>query len=227
MTAVDTSRRTGSHRRGLKSLAGVLTFVCTVLFLLAIEQKQVVEAWAMVRDGAVPTVQRITRWVADGASNGVSGLKQAAQGEDRPSAAAADADVVLAGEFAAADGVTREAVGGATFVRALIQLEVGDVFRTRPLRIATGRERFVHDGPTYAARFDAPEDAQIELRQIVPHARQRAVAPTALCGGEIPGAVALLHRRDRVEMMLFRERTVVGADAPASSLCGVWSFRER
>lgn len=227
MTAVDTSRRTGSDRRGLKGLAGVLTFVCTVLFLLAIEQKQAVEAWTAIRDRTIPAVQRVAAWVVDGASDGVSGLKQAAQGDDRPLAAAADADVVLAGEFAPADDATREAVGGATFVRALIQLEGGDVFRTRPLRIATGRERFIHDGPTYAARFDAPEDAQIELRQIVPHARQQAVAPTALCGGEVPGAIALLHRQDRVDMMLFRARTVIGPDAPTVSLCGVWSFRER
>ncbi|GAA0629651.1 hypothetical protein GCM10009422_28920 [Brevundimonas kwangchunensis] len=227
MTAVDTSRRTRATRRGLKGVAGVLTFVCTVLFLLAIEQKQAVEAWAAIRDGAVPAVQRMTSWVADGASDGVSGLKQAAQGADRPLAAAADADVVLAGEFAPADEATRETVGGAAFVRSLIQLESGDVFRTRPLRIAAGRERFVHDGQTFAARFGAPADAQIELRQIVPHARQQAVAPTALCGGEVPGAVALLHRRGRVDMMLFRARTVVGADAPAGSLCGVWSFRER
>ena len=227
MTAVDTSRRTGSDRRGLKGLAGVLTFVCTVLFLLAIEQKQAVEAWATIRDGAIPAVQRISAWVVDGASNGVSGLKRAAQGDDRPLAAATDPDVVLAGAFAPADDATREAVGAATFVRALIQLENGDVFRTRPLRIAAGRERFVDDGPTFAARFDAPQAAQIEIRQVVAHERQQAIAPTALCGGEVPGAIALLHRQDRVDIILLRARTIIGPDAPAASLCGFWSFRAR
>ena len=226
MTAVTPTRRNASRQRGLKSLAGVLTFVCVVLFMLAIEQKHAVEAWNAVRDGAIPAAQRVTSWVSNGAANGVSGLKDAAQG-DVAQAAATGSDQVLAGEFSPADDATREAVGGVTFVQGRIQFESGDVLHTRPLRIAAGRDAFQHGGQTFAARLDAPQDAQIELRQIVPAARAGTVPVSDLCGGEAPGVAALLHRRDRVDVMLFRERTIVGAAAMPSALCGVWSFRAR
>jgi hypothetical protein len=200
--------------------------VCLVLFLLAIEQKQAVEAWAAVRDNAVPAAARVTDWIAGGAAAGVAGLKQAATGGDVATAAAPDS-VVLAGDFAPADDVTRETVGGVSFVRARIQFEAGETLHTRPLRIAAAHEVFVHGGPTFADRLSAPPDAQIELRRVIASPGQRAVAGSPLCGGAVPGAVALLHRRDRVDLLLFRERTIIGPDAPTEALCGVWSFRAR
>lgn len=209
----------------MKSLVGVMSFVCLVLFLLAVEQKQAVQAWAAVRDGAAPAAGRIARWVGDGASDGLSGLRTAAAGAGGP-AAASPQDGVLAGEFAPADETTRAAVGGVGFTGAMIRLETGGVLRTQPLRIASGRDAFTL-GQTFAARLNARDDAQIELRRIVPADRARPVAPSPLCAGRAPGVVALLHRGDRVDMMLFRERTIVGADAPANALCGVWSFRAR
>ena len=47
------------RQTGMKGLAGALTLVCMVLFLLAIEQKQAVEAWAAVRDEAAPAAGRV------------------------------------------------------------------------------------------------------------------------------------------------------------------------
>lgn len=226
MTAVPSTRRTASRQKGLKGLAGALSFVCLVLFLLAIEQKQAVEAWTAVRDNAVPVARRITTWVADGATDGLAGLKGAATGIQSPAEASRDS-AVLAGEFAPADEATRQAVGGVTFVRARIQFEAGETLQTRPLRIAAGREVFLHGGQTFAGRLSAPDDAQIELRQVIAAPGQRAVPVSALCGGARPGAVALLHRRDRVDLLLFRERTIIGPDAPVTALCGVWSFRAR
>lgn len=217
------SRRAG--RTALKSLAGVLTFVCLVLFLLAIEQKQAVAAWHAVRDDAAPAVGRVFHWAADGAADGLSGLKTAAVGTGGP-AAAAPADRVLTGEFAPADDAARDAVGGVAFTGAMIRLETGDVLRTQPLRIASGRDAFALN-QTFADRLDAREDAQIELRRVVPVGRERTVADSALCGGQAPGVVALLHRGGRVDMMLFRARTIVGPDAPPNALCGAWSFRAR
>lgn len=225
MTAVTPPRRAVHRQRGLKSLVGVMTFVCLVLFLLAIEQKQAVQAWAAVRDGAAPAAGRIVRWIGDGASDGLSGLKTAAAGAGGP-AAASPADAVLAGEFAPADEATRAAVGGVGFTGALIRLETGGVLRTQPLRIVSGRDAFAQ-GQTFAARLNAREDAQIELRRVLPEAGDRQTSAATLCGARAPGVVALLHRSGRVDMMLFRERTIVGADASPTALCGVWSFRAR
>jgi hypothetical protein len=226
MTAAAINRSKGRSNRGLKGLAGVLGFVCIVLFLMAIEQKQAVEAWTALKDGAVPALGRVFDWAADGASDGIDGLKTAAAGADGPLAAAPEV-IVLAGEFGPADDATREVVGGVTFTGAVIRLERGETFQTRPLRIAGGGEAFSTLRETFADRLDAREDAQIELRAVVPHERGRPVAASPLCGGAAPGVVALLHRRDDVELMLFRERTIVGAEAPAEALCGVWRFRAR
>jgi len=226
MTATPLTRSQTRGRRGLKGLAGALTFVCLVLFLLAIEQKQAVEAWAALRTQAAPAAGRIFNWAADGASDGIDGLKTAAVGTDGPAVAAPD-DALLAGEFGPADDATRETVGAATFTGAMIRLERGETFRTRPLRIGAGDDAFNTLRETFATRLGARADAQIELRAVVPQDREQAVAVSALCGGGAPGVVALLHRQDRVDLMLFRERTVVGPDAPVEALCGVWRFRAR
>lgn len=224
MTATAVARSRGRTDRGLKRLAGALGFVCLVLFLLAIEQKQAVEAWTVLRTEAVPAASRIVGWAADGASDGLDGLKTAAVGTDGPPIAD-PGDAVLAGTFTPADEATRETVGEALFTGAVIRLERGETLRTRPLRIATGGEAFNTLRETFAARLDARADAQIELRAVIPPERREAIAGSALCDGAAPGVVALLHRGDRVELMLFRERTIIGPDAPVEALCGVWRFR--
>ena len=227
MTAADL-RRTVPRQSGLKGLAGGLTFLCLVLFLLAIEQKHAVAAWRTVRDDAAPAAQRVADWagqLGSGEANGVTGLKDAITDADNP-LAAARTDGVLSGEFGPADEATRAALGGATFAGALVRFEMGESFRTAPLRIAAGREHFVF-GQTFADRLEASADAQIELRRIVPATRGAPVEASPLCGGERPGLIALLHRRDRVDLMLFRDPARLGPDAPVATLCGVWSFRAR
>ena len=227
MTAVaTTTSRTGRARRGaLKGLASFLAFLCLVLFLLAVEQKQAVAAWDAVRHGAAPAVARAGSWLADGASDGLDGLRAAVAAPDAPLAAAGE-DQVLAGEFGPADEATRQAVGGASFLGAQIRLESGEAFHTRPLRIAAARESFVF-GETFAGRWNAPPDAQIELRAIAGPDGRRATPTLPLCRGEAAGAVALLHRRDRVDLMVFRAGAQIGADTPASAVCGAWSFERR
>lgn len=227
MTAAD-FRRSARRQSGLKGLAGGLAFLCLVLFLLAIEQKHAVTAWRTIRDDAAPAAQRVVDWagqLGSGEADGVAGLKDAITDADSPSAAA-PTDGVLSGEFGPADEATRAALGGATFVGALVRFERGDSFRTSPLRIAAGREYFVF-GQTFADRLVAPADAQIELRRIIPATRGAPVEASPLCGGERPGLIALLHRRDRVDLMLFRAPARLGPDAPVATLCGVWSFRAR
>ena len=225
MTALATASQTDRSRRRLKGLAGVLAFLCLVLFLLAIEQKHAVAAWQAVRYGAAPAVARAGSWAADGAVDGLDGLRTAVAAPDRTLAAAGE-DIVLTGEFGPADEVTRRAVGGAVFTGASIRLENGEVLRTRPLRIAAAEEAYVF-GETFSDRWNAPGDAQIELRMVLPADGKRAAAASPMCGGRPPGALALLHRRDRVDLMLFRARAAIGPDTPADAVCGAWSFVRR
>lgn len=221
------SAATTRPQTAVKRLAGGLSFVCLVLFLLAVEQKDTVAAWETLRDGAGPAARRAADWAGrlpSGAAKGIEGLRSAGAGADRPRAAAARSAAILRGEYDPADEAARAAAGSLAFLGAELRFGNGDVLRTRPLRIAAGRESFA-PGQTFAARLDAPADAQIELREVLAPSRGRAGA-VRLCGGEAAGAVALLHRRDRVELMLFRSRTI-GAQTPPAALCGVWRFRAR
>lgn len=227
MTAAEL-RSTTPRQTGLKSLAGALGFLCLVLFLLAIEQKHAVAAWQAVRDDAAPAAVRVADWagrLTSGDAGGLTGLK-AAIADDSNLLAADATDAVLAGEYGPADEIARAALGGATFAGAGIRFDTGESFRTSPLRIAAGRDHFVF-GQTFADRLEASADAQIELRRIIPAARGEPVKPSPLCGGEAPGLVALLHRRDRVDLMLFRAGAQPGPDAAVASLCGAWRLKAR
>jgi hypothetical protein len=221
-------RSTAPRQTGMKGLAGALAFLCLVLFLLAVEQKQAVAAWAVIRDDAAPAAGRVMDWagrLASGEGDGLTGLRAALADDGNPLVAAAT-DAVLAGEFGPADETARAALGGATFAGALVRFDTGDSFLTAPLRIAAGRESFAF-GQTFADRLAAPSDAQIELRRIVPMNRGEPVKGSPLCGGDTPGLIALLHRRDRVDLMLFRAPARLGPDAPVAMLCGAWRLKAR
>jgi hypothetical protein len=221
-------RSSTPRRTGLKGLAAGLGLLCLVLLLLGVEQKHAVAAWQTIRHDVAPAAGRLVDWagrLASGEADGLSGLKAALTDGGNP-AVAASTDAVLAGEFGPVDDIARAALGGATFAGAEIRFDTGDRFRTSPLRIATGREYFVF-GQTFADRLAAPADAQIELRRIIPVSRSSPVEPSSLCEGGTPGLVALLHRRDRVDLMLFQTPARLGPDAPVTTLCGVWSFQAR
>lgn len=221
-------RSTAPRQTGMKGLAGALAFLCLVLFLLAIEQKQAVAAWVAIRDDAAPAAGRVADWagrLVSGEGEDLTGLKSALADDGNP-LVAASTDAVLAGEFGPADETARAALGGVTFAGAMVRFDTGDSLRTTPLRIAAGREHFVF-GQTFADRLEAPADAQIELRRIIPIARGEPVKPSALCGGGTPDMIALLHRRDRVDLMLFRAPARSGPDAPVATLCGAWRLKAR
>lgn len=192
----------GSSARWLMPLNAVLAVVCLVLFLLAIEQRQAVQAWHAVRDGAAPAVQRAGDWLGDRTSD----LREAL--DPTPPVAADAVDVLLTGRFVSVDVEVPLVV---TFDGPRVIL--GDqTLTTRPLRIAAGSDVFA-PGQTFAERLDARPDAQIELREVVPDREAGAVAPLALCAGSAPAAVGLLHRQDTVDLMLFApgfEATLVG-----------------
>lgn len=228
---VAAARRNAPPRgqKALKRLAVALAGLCLALFLLAIEQKQAVAVWDAIRSGTGAAAGRAGAWTADRVADLSAAAAQAGPVPDAGPAAApiaaAAGDAPLAGEFAAADQATRAAVASVTFAGAVIRLDGGETLRTAPLRIAAGREFFAA-GRTFADWLQAPGDAQIELRRIAPGPGERRVAPSALCGGQAPGTAAILHRRDRVDLMLFRADAAVGPQAPTSALCGVWSFRQ-
>ena len=180
------SAATARSQTAMKRLAGALTFVCLVLFLLAIEQKQTVAAWDVLRDEAGPAARRIADWAGrlpSGAADGIEGLRTAVAGADRPLAAEPGSAVILKGEYGPADEATRATVGSLAVVGAELRFENGQVLRTRPLRIASGGDAFA-PGQTFAARLDAPADAQIELRQVAAVQQGRDAGRIAAAQGE-------------------------------------------
>jgi hypothetical protein len=212
----------------MKRLAGALAFVCLVLFLLAIEQKHAVAAWETVRAETGPVARRVVdragqlppRVAAAFEELRSATARQTASWREARPAEAAPGDT-SAGKSAGEAG-TATAPGSMTLVRAELHFGNGEVLHTRPLRIALGRDAFA-PGQTFAARLNVPADSQIELREVVAPARGQAVPPSSLCGGEPARAAALLQRRDRIQLMLFRTRTV-GPATPPEALCGIWSF---
>ena len=213
---------------GLKRLAGALGTLCLVLFLLAIEQSHAISAWRALRDDAMPVAGRMVDWaraLPSGAADGLTGLRTAVAEVEAP-LAASPGPHALTGEYLPADELTRERVGGVTFVGATVVFEAGETLRTQPLHMATGRDSFA-PGQTFADRLNALPDAQIELRRVLPAAEAKQIAPSGLCAGRAPGILAILHRRDRVDLMLFRNGGWIAPTSPASDLCGVWSFHAR
>lgn len=219
MTAVALPPQTG-----LKRLAAALGLVCTVLFLLAVENRYALDAVQAVETGARGFAERATRLAGDVPSRTADGVARLTQ--SLPFAApvaAAPEDRMLEGEFGAADGAAAASVA---FAGAEVRFGSGETYRTEPLRIAAGGERF-EAGQTFARRLNARADAQIELRRIVPATPEAGVPPSSLCDGARPGVVALLHRNDQLDVMLFRAGAGLGPDAPTGGLCGVGTFQRR
>lgn len=188
----------------MNRLAGVLAIVCAVLLVLAFDEGGARAAYETVRDRAVPMAERV--------------IARAGGRSARDTAApAAGVYPVIIGEFRP-KGETP--LGAIRFEGALVRLEDGIVWRTTPHRIAYGRE-------AWAAEFKAGAEAQIEVRRIVPVAGSHAVGASAACGGAVPGWLALLPRRDRLDLMLFRDGPAPGTTDSAGALCGRWVYDRR
>lgn len=201
----------GSSARWLMPLNAVLAVVCLVLFLLAIEQRQAVQTWHTVRDGTAPAMQQAGDWLGARASDVREVL------DPTPPVAADPVDVVLTGTFVSSDVETPMAVA---FEGSRVTLN-DQTLTTRPLRIAAGSDIFA-PGQTFAERLNARADAQIELREIVPAIDADTVGPSALCGEAVPSALALLHRQDTVDLMLFMQGTET---ASLGEPCAVWALK--
>lgn len=201
----------GSSARWLMPLNAVLAVVCLVLFLLAIEQRQAVQTWHAVRDGAAPAMQQASDWLGARTSDVREVL------DPTPPVAADPMDVILTGRFVSIDV---EAPVVVAFDGPRITLN-DQTRTTRPLRIAAGSDAFA-PSQTFAERLNARADAQIELREIVPAIDADTVAPSALCGDAVPSALALLHRQDTVDLMLFLQGTET---ASLGEPCAVWALK--
>lgn len=197
-------------------LNAVLAAVCALLFLLAIEQRQAVEAWHAVRDAAAALVERTDGWVEAGAS----GMTRLATG--RPAPTAPDpVDAVLSGAFVSE---APEAPGEVVFQHQNIRFGAGPILHTRPLRITTAGEVRL-EGRTLAERLNTVPEAQIEWRRVEAPEKAEAEAAARLCAGAAPNSLAILHRADRVDLLLFP-----AGSAPANEMtapCGQWRLRAR
>lgn len=221
MSAAVFNSATRPRRVGMKVLTAVLTAVCAIELLIAFEHIRPPSEWRVAPAATLawPTLDipgpNVAAWT--------SGLRDRALAVLRPTPVLrADAtDTPLAGRFIAAS--PDATVDAGAFEGAMIRL--GDeTLRTRPWRIASGSDGAV-DGWTFARRLAAAPDAQIELRQVMSSEDGVAVAASPLCAGQSPGTVALLHRRDQVDLMLFRAGATPGPDAPVDALCGTWTLR--
>lgn len=197
-------------------LNAVLAAVCAVLFLLAIEQRQAVEAWHAVRDAAAAMVERTDGWVEAGAS----GMTRLASG--RPAPTAPDpVDVVLNGAFVSEDV---GAPAGVVFQHQDIRFDAGPILHTRPLRITTASEVRI-EGRTLAERLNTVPEAQIEWRRVEASAKDEAEAAARLCAGAPPNHLAILHRGRTVDLLLFPAHAAPLDERPAP--CGQWRLRAR
>ena len=201
----------GSSAHWLMPLNAVLAVVCLVLFMLAIEQWQAVQTWHAVRDGAAPAMQQASDWLGDRTTDVREVL------DPTPPVAADPVDVILTGRFVSIDV---EAPVAVAFDGPRVTLN-DQTLTTRPLRIAAGSDVFA-PGQTFAERLNARADAQIELREIVPATDADTVAPSAFCGEAVPSALALLHRQDTVDLMLFLQDTET---ASLGEPCAVWALK--
>lgn len=187
----------------MKKLAAGLGFLSVVLLLLAFDERQATRAVDAVREHVGPVVTRAGAMIRGGPAPAP--------------APAAGAYPVLYGRFVPHG----PGPGGAVeFVGAELRFEEGGVLRTRPGRIANGREGF-------AARLHLAPDAQIEVREVVPMKGARAVEPSLLCQNTAPGWVALAQRDGKVEILLYRAGAPPGATDPGLALCGAWTYVKR
>lgn len=205
-------------RNWLMPLNAVLAVVCTVLFLLAIEQRQALAAWGAVQTAAASMVERTGEWVESGAS----GVTRLAAGGPAPTAPD-PTDVVLSGAFAPEDPEVSPG-GEVVFQHQEVRFAAGATLRTSPLRImAAGDVRI--EGRTLAERLNTVPDAQIEWRRIAAPAKDDADAVARLCAGAEPERLAILHRADRVNLLLFPAGPASLEEMPAP--CGEWGLRAR
>lgn len=182
----------------LKKLAAGLGVLCLVLFVMAFDEGQVERGVDVMRARIQPAMDRLT---------------DRAPGRRPAPSPASPGGHALAGGFrpvgAAATG------GDLTVDGAVLGFGEAPALRTRPHRIALGREDAVRD-------MALPADRQIELRQIVPLDARTPVAASPLCGGQTPGWLAIARDGDGLRLRIWRAGPA--PDAPGAVVCGRMTY---
>jgi len=187
------------RRNSQKSLAALLFPLTLAVALLALDEPTAVAAWGRV---------------AEAVSAGWSAVRaQWAPGQPARTRVGADNGSVLQGAFAAADGPTRTTTGQVDLIRAELRFARGGELKTRPHRIAFGREAAL--GRLYGAQ---PDD-QIELRQVL------AGSTAGLCQGVAPGWIGLRQDGARVTLIAFRAGPSPGPAASSEAPCAILNYR--
>lgn len=187
-------------RNGLKPLAAVLLPVSLVLALLALDEPTALAIWTRASDGASAGWSLARRqWDRMAPVEAGSG-----ETDDGP---------ILQGVFQAVGETTRTATGDVDFVRAELRFAGAGLLKTRPHRIAFGREA------NFGTLYDVGPDDQIELRQVM------AGSTAGLCEGAEPGWIGLRHEAERVTLIAFRAGPAPGATASPEAPCAVLTYR--
>lgn len=204
--ALDRSRTT------FKVAAGVLGLLCVTLLHLVLDEERGAAAGR-----ASPSATSAGR--PDLTS--VQPIDSPDRGDtSRPASAIVGEEAILTGAFRAAD-----AAGGVNqiaFVGGHVEFSTGERLHTRPLRIAAAGEQ-VGGGRTFAQMWKVLPDVQIELRTVSSPEEGRRNRVPALCGDRAVERMALLHRRNRLDLLLFTAPSPreTAADLP---ICGPWRF---
>lgn len=177
----------------MKRLAAIVGGACLALMLLAFEERQAEAAVEALRARLGPAVERIRDAVKPTQTI-------------RPAAGSA----VLVGTFPA----RAEAPGGDLRLEgARLIFERAPALRTRPHRIAYGREAPLRT-------LGLPDAHQIELRQVVAADARIPVAASPLCGGAVPGWIALTRHDSRLELLVWPVGPAPDEAANAPAPCG-------
>lgn len=187
-------------RNGLKPLAAVLLPVGLVLALLALDEPTALAIWTRASDAASAgwSLAR-TSWDRMAPAEAVR-----SEAYDGP---------ILQGVFRAADDPARASTGDVDFIRAELRFARAGLLKTRPHRIAFGREA------NFGTLYSAGPDDQIELRQVL------AGSTAGLCGGAAPGWIGLRHEGEHVTLIAFRAGPAPGATASPEAPCAVLTYR--
>lgn len=186
----------------MRRLALFLGGLAVVLLLLAFDERQTTAAVEAVGARLQPLIEKVRKAV----------------GAPPPAAPppAAGAWPVLFGLW---EGRDTPPTGDLIFAAAEIRLETGEVWTSRPLRIAFGRE-------AVGRPLKLADDDQLELRTLT-GAKGESLAGSSVCEGDAPGYVGLRRDPDGLRMMVFRAGPAPDQTDPGPALCGVWSYRKR
>jgi hypothetical protein len=193
------------RRNGQKSLAALLFPLSLVLALSALDEPTAVAVWNRAAEAASDA------W---GAARG-----QWEQMVPARSDARTEDGSVLQGAFDAVDDATRTTTGDVAFVRAELRFATGGLLKTRPHRIAFGRDAAFSDGVTFGRLYGAEPRDQIELRQVL------AGSTAVLCQGAAPGWIGLRQKGERVTLIAFRAGPSPGPTASPEAPCAVLNYR--